>query len=152
MKKIINFSGFTSQSLLMKDLGMVIPSPICNFHEELLNVENTTGKFLMETQLRKMLVSHRNGYEVPVSLGIRVNSNIYNRVEYVGALNFDINGIDSCVLLVSKHGRIMSLTKSAKDYFKLGHNLSSYNPDFTKIFKVFFLLILKNISIFFLNY
>lgn len=85
-----------------------------------------------------MLISHISGYEVPVWLGVRVNSNIYNRVEYVASLNFEINAIESCVLVVSQQGRIMSMTKSAKDYFEFEHNMSIYNSDFTKIFKVTF--------------
>lgn len=117
---------------------MLVPSPISLFHQELLDIENTTGKLLMNNRLNTMLVSHRDGYEVPTKLGVRINSNIYNRVDYVGAFNFELNGVESCILVTSKQGRIMSMTKSAKEYFELEHNMSIYNPDFITIFKVNF--------------
>lgn len=120
----------------MKNLGVIIPSPICNFHSALLEIENTTGKLLMNRNLRPMLVTHREGYEIPVSLGVRINADIYNKIEYVGSLNFEMNSIQSCILVVSKKGRIMSMTRPAKEFFDVEAKMSQYNSDFPLIFKV----------------
>lgn len=90
----------------------------------------------MNPQLRSMLVTHKHGYEVPVWLGVRINSNIYNRVEYVGSLNFEVNSVETCVLVVSKSGRIMSMTKPAREYFDIEDKMRLYNSEFDSVFEV----------------
>ena len=106
----------------------------------MIKIENMTGKMLMYGQTRNLICTSKSGYQIPISLGVRINAMIDGGVQYCGVMNFKLKKGDSCILMVNKKGKIEEMTKNASRYFEKGKNFNDYNRGFSSIFRVRYLI------------
>ena len=121
---------------MQRDLSILIPKPLKKAHRNMIRVENITGKVLMNNQLRNMVCISKDGYQIPITLGVRINVLIENGIQFSGVINFRLKKGETCILMVNKSGKIEEMTELASSYFKKGENLTTYNKSFSSIFRV----------------
>ena len=102
----------------------------------MIKIENFSGKMLMTNQLRNMVCLNKEGYLVPIQLGVRMNVMIESGVQFCGVMNFKLKKTEACVLLVNKIGKILGMTESAEKFFDKGESFMRYNKVFGRVFKV----------------
>ena len=119
-----------------EDLSILIPKPLKGCHREMIKVENISGKLLMTNKLRRMVCLNREGFLVPMELGVRLNVLIENGIQFCGAMSFKTKSENSFVMLVDKLGTTLEMTKPAVKYFERGSSLLQSNKGFEKVFKV----------------
>lgn len=122
--------GWGSCDLLGNPIEAVVPNPIKKIHHKLFSAEVLSGKMLMKKSLRSLYVECKNGYIKKTKIGIRLNHNINNGLEFIGSLNFD-RGIDTdMILLLDKDGNICAITSNLSEHcHRKKNNIADLNGE-----------------------
>lgn len=120
-------------------MNILIPPPISSYHSELVNLKKLGGNELTNHVSKTNLIVVKGGLVRPVELSVRFCRSIYNTLEMVGTMNFNLKKTMSCVVLTDHMGMICAVTGAASKFFKKGMSLFLYNREFEDVYSVSFL-------------
>ena len=131
-----SFLEYDAHELLNRDLNLLVPSPLSDYHQQLMMPANLTGVLFERKNLSSISIKKKNGYLTSCSAVFRMNYRIDRSLEVVGALLFDKETLGlKNLIVVNEDMMITEISELSTDLFQKNTYVYQYNRRFKKIFK-----------------